>query len=93
LAVVFLEDSPKALSEIAAGLAQGDARRIEDAAHSLKGLVATFEAQPSVEAARRVEDAAGSGAMELVRPLAQRLDEEIGRLNAALRVQIGAEEG
>ena len=42
IAEIFLEDYPKVLAEIQAALACGDARRLEQSAHTLKGSAGNF---------------------------------------------------
>jgi HPt (histidine-containing phosphotransfer) domain-containing protein len=56
IAVLFLEDYPKALEEIRDALARGDARGVERSAHGLKGSVANFGADQAVDAARQIEE-------------------------------------
>lgn len=55
VARLFLDDCPRALSEIRAAIDRGDAKRLEREAHSLKGSVANFGAQPVVNAALDLE--------------------------------------
>ena len=55
IAVLFLDDYPKSLSELRQAIEAGDARRIERSAHGLKGSVSNFGARPAVEAAMRLE--------------------------------------
>jgi two-component system sensor histidine kinase/response regulator len=55
IAVLFLEECPRALLEIHQALAGEDAVKLENAAHSLKGSVANFGAADAVAAAFRLE--------------------------------------
>ena len=55
IAVIFLDDYPKTLTEIRAAIAGADAKQLETAAHSLKGSVANFGARAAVESASRLE--------------------------------------
>jgi HPt (histidine-containing phosphotransfer) domain-containing protein len=55
IASLFLEDCPRALAEIREAVACGDAARLENAAHALKGSVANFGARDAVAAAFRLE--------------------------------------
>lgn len=55
LAVMFLEDCPKLLSQIQAALTGRDGPELKLAAHTLKGAVGVFKDSPSLEAARRME--------------------------------------
>jgi HPt (histidine-containing phosphotransfer) domain-containing protein len=55
IAALFLEECPRALLEIHQAVAGGDATKLENAAHSLKGSVANFGASAAVAAAFRLE--------------------------------------
>src|ERR1700676_1488611 len=55
IAVLFIEECPRAFAEIQAAVAAGNAVRLEHAAHALKGSVANFGARNAVEAAFRLE--------------------------------------
>jgi two-component system, sensor histidine kinase and response regulator len=55
IAILFLDDYPKSLSELRQAIEAGDAKRIERSAHGLKGSVSNFGARPAVEAAMRLE--------------------------------------
>jgi HPt (histidine-containing phosphotransfer) domain-containing protein len=55
IAVLFLDDYPKSLTELHAAVVNGDARRVERAAHGLKGSVSNFGARPAVDAAHELE--------------------------------------
>lgn len=61
VAQLFLEEYPALMSEICAAAQDGDARRVERAAHSLKGSIANFGAEPAVQAALAVETIGRSG--------------------------------
>ena len=55
ITAIFLEDYPSLIGEIQAAIEAKDARRLEVAAHTLKGSVANFGAQDAIEAAYRLE--------------------------------------
>jgi HPt (histidine-containing phosphotransfer) domain-containing protein len=55
IAVLFIEDCPRAFARIQEAIARGDAAKLENAAHELKGSVANFGAREAVEAAFRLE--------------------------------------
>jgi len=55
IAILFVEDCPRALAELREAVEQGDASKLESAAHALKGSVANFGAQAAVDAAFRLE--------------------------------------
>jgi two-component system sensor histidine kinase/response regulator len=55
IAILFLDDYPKSLSELREAIDIGDAKRVERSAHGLKGSVANFGARPAVDAAMQLE--------------------------------------
>ena len=55
IAVLFLDDYPKSLSELHQAVESGDARHLERTAHGLKGSVSNFGARPVVDAALQLE--------------------------------------
>ena len=80
----YLEDGPKLLAEIRSGLAAKDAPRTCRAAHSLKGLSASFDAPRVVTLAAGIEkSAAADNLAEAAAPLAA-LSREVERLSVAL---------
>lgn len=66
LAQIFAEDAPLLLTKLESSLAAGDAYGARLAAHSLKGLVATFYAQQTVEIAQQIENNCSIGELEIV---------------------------
>lgn len=78
LAQIFCEDAPVLLRDFERALDSGEAHAARLAAHSLKGLAATFYALPTVEAAYAVENECGQGRLEAVRNgAASKLEEMI----------------
>ena len=61
MAGFFRSDSPELLQRIRAAIDASDANEVLRAAHSLKGLAATFDAKAAVAAALRVEELGRSG--------------------------------
>jgi HPt (histidine-containing phosphotransfer) domain-containing protein len=55
IAVLFLTEYPKVLTELRAAADGRDATRLERTAHGLKGSVSNFGADAAVEAARKLE--------------------------------------
>lgn len=55
IAVLFIEECPRAFAEIQEAIVAGDAAKLENAAHALKGSVANFGARDAVDAAFRLE--------------------------------------
>jgi two-component system sensor histidine kinase/response regulator len=79
----FLEDSPKLLDQLRAGLASHDVKSMCHAAHTLKGLAGNFHAQRAVQAADRVEEQAAD--LHVGSEAVAQLEEEFDLLQQALR--------
>ncbi len=77
IAVLFIEECPGALAEIQQAVALGDAAKLENAAHALKGSVANFGARDAVAAAFRLEQMGRANQMS-------EAGEMLGRLETAL---------
>jgi HPt (histidine-containing phosphotransfer) domain-containing protein len=73
IAVLFIDDYPKALQDLRNAIQTGDIRLLERSAHGLKGSVANFGAQQAVSAAQALEMMARNreieGAEEVIRSL------------------------
>jgi two-component system, sensor histidine kinase and response regulator len=58
---LFAADTPQLICEARHALACGDANTLQRAAHTIKGSVSNFGAEPAVEAAWRLEQLGQSG--------------------------------
>ncbi len=76
----FEEDAPTLLQTVQAAIEQGNLEEVQRAAHSLKGLAATFDASAAIAAARDLETASRDGAAESLPAGARRLAAEVDRL-------------
>jgi two-component system, sensor histidine kinase and response regulator len=89
LAEVFLEQSPRWLAEISQAVTDGDARRLQRAAHSLKGGVDSFGARLAYDAALEIEKMARAnelgGAAEMHFALRVQVERLVTELSAFLR--------
>lgn len=78
IAVLFLSEYPGQLAALSAAIEAGNATAVERAAHAIKGSMATFGAQPAVQAALQIEQAGRasnlSGVAELLANLQSRLE-------------------
>jgi two-component system, sensor histidine kinase and response regulator len=61
---IFLEEYPSLIEEIRMAVGGGDARRLERAAHTLKGSVSNFGAQQATQAAYRLETMGRQGQLQ-----------------------------
>jgi CheY-like chemotaxis protein len=80
----FLEYNPKLLSRIEEAFSDGNARELEDAAHTMKGAVGSFRAGPAFEAALRLEKVACDGNLVDAPEAISALKQELKRLEPAL---------
>ena len=81
-----------ALAEIQQALDHRDAKRVERAAHSLKGAAGSLFATSASAAALRLEIAARSGMGQPLRQLAEELRGEFARAVAYLQARYSGEE-
>lgn len=84
LAVIFVDDCPKLLGDIRTAIQSGDLRSLEHAAHTLKGSVANFGAEPARAAALRLEMLGRTGDLKPAPEACAVLEHEIARFTQAL---------
>lgn len=88
VAELFLSDYPRQLADIRSAIERDDAPGVEMAAHTLKGAVSNFAASAAREAAGRLETLGRENTVTDAMPFFVRLDLEMRRLHAALRILI-----
>jgi GAF domain-containing protein/CheY-like chemotaxis protein/HPt (histidine-containing phosphotransfer) domain-containing protein len=81
----FVTDSPALVAAARKGLEAGDADEVRRAAHTLKSNAATFGANELADRSRRLEAGAKAGDLEDGLERLEAIDEELGRVHAALR--------
>ena len=91
LVVYFVEDGAQLLRQMRAAERAGDAAELERAAHSIKGLAASFEGRAAVEMAREIEALAHAGTTSSTAPLIDQLGQCIEQLLAALQAETAAD--
>jgi len=79
---VFQQDYPKQLAEIRDAIGVGDAERVAQVAHSLKGAVGYFGAQTVYTLAYRLETMGHQTELEGASSVLQHLERELKRLSA-----------
>jgi two-component system, sensor histidine kinase and response regulator len=84
ITAIFLEEYPSLIEEIQAAVSVVDAKRLERAAHSLKGSVANFGATGATQAAYRLETIGRRGEMHLAAAALNDLLTEFRALQPAL---------
>jgi CheY-like chemotaxis protein len=80
----FLQHAPGQLRELREGANRGDADVVRRTAHTLKSNAATFGASTLADVSRDLESRARAGTLETARPLVDRIEEELRRVQAAL---------
>lgn len=81
---LFLSEYPSLVDRMAAAIPAHDAQSLERAAHSLKGSVANFGAQPAVDAAFALEQAGRSGDLSRAPQLLTTLLQHLRTLHSEL---------
>jgi HPt (histidine-containing phosphotransfer) domain-containing protein len=84
LAGIFVEDCPKLMDGIRSAISDGDSRGLEYAAHTLKGSVANFGAEPARQAAFHLEVLGRAGDLAHAPEACSVLEQEIERFTGAL---------
>ncbi len=81
---LFLEKHEKQLREIRDAIDCGDASRLEQAAHTLKGSLGNFHAHASIRTASLLEEMGRSGELDGAREALAEMERQIARLKPAL---------
>jgi PAS domain S-box-containing protein len=81
---VFLEESPRMMEAISTAVEKRDAKRLERAAHTLKGATGNLAAGDAREAARILESLAAQGKLAGAADACRALERELDRLKPAL---------
>jgi HPt (histidine-containing phosphotransfer) domain-containing protein len=88
LCQMMLADLERLPGELRAAVAERDAGAVESIAHQLRGNCASFAAEPSREAAERLEGAAHAADFEALAAEMDGLERELGRLRECLVAQL-----
>jgi PAS domain S-box-containing protein len=89
LVEMFMQESPKRLSDVRDAVAKKDVSEISRAAHTLKGAVSTFAARRATEATAHLEQCAKSGDLAAVGAAHAAVESELDRLLPALKQLTG----
>ena len=84
-ALLLLEECPRLLGEIEAARLQNDGESLQRAAHTLKGAADLFGATGVMTAAARLEQLGHNGELSAAPQHVAQLEEELDRLQAAIR--------
>ena len=85
IALIFIKGLPQNTAVIRKAIAENNAQQVEHTAHSLKGSIGNFAAAMSYEASYRIERMGKDGNLEGARAALSRLEEELDKLQAAIR--------
>jgi CheY-like chemotaxis protein len=85
LAMLMLQDLPQLMSDIHQAMIQRDYRKLERAAHKMKGAVANFSAGPTCEAAMSLEIMGRQGELDGCLEQWTALEKAVAELEPALR--------
>jgi len=78
------EDLPMYMARLQAGIEAGNKTEVQLAAHSVKGLVVNFNAEPAANVAIRLERMGQTGELEGALEAFRELERETSRLLAAI---------
>lgn len=84
IAVLFMDECPRALAEMQDAIERGDAVKLESAAHALKGSVGNFGARAAVEAAFRLEQMGRAGELGDAKEVLRGLQTALAALSTEL---------
>src|SRR6266851_3482371 len=84
----YREDIPPLIDRLRAGIAANNPAEVQQAAHSIKGLVVNFDAESSTYAALQLEQMARSRDLTKAAEALDNLEKEIARLNASLDIEL-----
>ena len=88
LAETFSGETSSALSALREAVAASDAQFVKSIAHTLKGSSGSMGAQRMSAICAELQDVGASGDLPSVPGLLERLEEEFGRVRAALEVEL-----
>ena|SRR5579863_3045867 len=80
----FREDSGRIVDALRRAIAAGDSAEVQQAAHSLRGLIANFSAEAATHVALQLELMAQSGDLAAAPERLGELEQELSRLDASI---------
>jgi len=86
LITLFIEDSPKLLSDIDKALEDQDFEKLRKVAHTIKGSVSNFSADNAFNVALDLENIAKENNFEKAKSTNQKLKEEINNVIESLKL-------
>ncbi|MFQ5462658.1 MAG: response regulator [Phycisphaerae bacterium] len=92
VARVFLDTAPDLVSALRAACDQGDARKLEAAAHSIHGAASNLSAQTVCRLASQLEAMGRDGRVDGARTIVAELVTQMERLRTSVRTQLDSED-
>jgi HPt (histidine-containing phosphotransfer) domain-containing protein len=89
LVALYIVEYPKQLAELQSAVDARDLKRVQQAAHKIKGTARNFAAIPAAEAAQVLEETKDFGDGVAISEKTNRLSHELLRLKAALESRGG----
>jgi HPt (histidine-containing phosphotransfer) domain-containing protein len=86
---MLADDAPGLIDQARTAAASQDAATVTEAAHTLKGMIANFRAEPARAVALELENLGKHGRLDAVPEACNRLEAEVHRLLAELRAFVG----
>ncbi len=93
LADLFLGDARSGIETLEEAINKGDAPAVREVSHTLKGSSGNMGARRMAELCAQLEEAGASGDLSRSSELLERLEEEFGRVDRALRAEVGGSRG
>jgi len=93
LADLYLVEYPKQLADLQSAVRAGDLKRVQQAAHKIKGTARNFAAAPAEECARALEESKEFGDGAAIAEITNRLSDELQLLQAALEQALARKTG
>jgi HPt (histidine-containing phosphotransfer) domain-containing protein len=93
LADLFLGDARSGIEALEEAVNKGDAPTVREVSHMLKGSSGNMGARRMAELCAQLEEAGASGDLSRSSELVEQLAEEFGRVDRALRAEVGGSRG
>ena|SRR5436190_15818505 len=81
---LYIVEYPKQLADLQSAVASRDLRRVQQAAHKIKGTAKNFAAAPAEKSARALEETKEFGDGAAISEMTNRLSNELRRLQSTL---------
>jgi CheY-like chemotaxis protein/HPt (histidine-containing phosphotransfer) domain-containing protein len=90
---IFSKDYPQMLVTLREALSAGDAQTLSRTAHSLKGMLRNFQAEPAADTAFELEQKAKENQLQNLDQLIDKLDNQVADVDQQLRDMVAQKSG